>query len=446
MVRKSFFTISTAKEDYEKELRNLTILNVLKHPNIIDLLGAFTYRGRHNFLFPYAEGGSLQSMLNGETQPPGFQAHLDFFRALFHLSHALEQVHDLTVRDLDLRLIGCHHDIKPDNILVHEGTFLLADFGLSNSKATYQTSSTPHRMGQGDYLAPECDDLDDEEYEKHTIHRSSDIWSFGCIIIAVLTFMLGGRNEVERFRSARRSKLGHYIFYTFHDGKGKLNEAVIRQFDRLRKGLTLEEGRTIHCAEKLLSLNPTLRPRSKQVTRDLMTVTILVAARPVQRLFERLLGSNACAETYIESTRLDIWAAIWSMSAEVTDSTIVQGDFEFDLKAGIETLSLLETQIESALTLHSHEPRQLSLPSIRDLNTRLQKLLPTSSSISIPISSPDYPARSKIGLDCRLKEGNRNRQGQVTGPASFIHQGHGNNPRSKDSHQETRSGNRTLED
>ena len=376
MIRKVFFPVSTAKEDYESEIRNLSILNVLKHPNIIELFAAFTYRGRHNLLFPYAENGNLQSMLDGKTQPSGFQTNLAFFLALCNLSHALEQVHDLTAHDLDLRLIGCHHDLKPENILVHNGAFLLADFGLSNFKAAYQSSSTPHRRGQGDYLAPECEDLDDDDFQKHTIHRSSDIWSFGCIILEVLTFMLGREKEVERFRSERRFKLGHFIYYTFHKGPETRNEAVEPQLDNLKDKLSSEEGRIISLARSMLSLNPTLRPTSKEVTQHLVNASILVAARPVQKLFGFLLESVVSAETYIESTRFDSWLAIWSVPEDETDLMRSREDFDFDHKAAIETLSLLETQIESSLGVLSREPRPPSLTSIRHLNTRLLRTLP----------------------------------------------------------------------
>lgn len=51
-VRKEFIPHANHESDYEAELRNLSILNHLKHPNIIEVLSAFTYRTKHNLIFP----------------------------------------------------------------------------------------------------------------------------------------------------------------------------------------------------------------------------------------------------------------------------------------------------------------------------------------------------------------------------------------------------------
>ncbi|RYP79796.1 hypothetical protein DL770_006511 [Monosporascus sp. CRB-9-2] len=117
------------------ELQNLAILNHLKHPNIVELLGSYTYDGKHNLLFPLADTGNLAKLL------------------------AVEHVHDFSERKIDLELIGCHHDLRPRNILISGINFILADFGLSTFKPRTQNSATPFKNVCDDYLAPECVDL-----------------------------------------------------------------------------------------------------------------------------------------------------------------------------------------------------------------------------------------------------------------------------------------------
>jgi serine/threonine protein kinase len=43
------------KEAFEKEMTILRLLRTLNHPNIVPLLGSYTYNDEHNFLFPYFE-------------------------------------------------------------------------------------------------------------------------------------------------------------------------------------------------------------------------------------------------------------------------------------------------------------------------------------------------------------------------------------------------------
>jgi len=83
---------------------------------------------------------------------------------------------------------------------------LLADFGLSRFKEQVESSGTVFRQGGGDYRAPECEDIGDDFFSKFVVRRSSDIWSFGCIIAEAATYMILGRYGVEEFKKRRRFK------------------------------------------------------------------------------------------------------------------------------------------------------------------------------------------------------------------------------------------------
>ncbi|KAK2836993.1 hypothetical protein FQN49_006513, partial [Arthroderma sp. PD_2] len=182
LVRKEFRP-GTNWADYEAELYNLSLLNQLQHPNIIELLGSYTYRDKHNFVFPCIHGGDLAQLLREPHRREAFRFNRAFYVALSELSSAIEVLHYFTASDLDLKLIGCHRDLKPSNILVDGGHFMLADFGLSRFTPISDDSKSIFGHAQGSYLAPECQNI--EDFSMFPVGRSSDIWSFGCIIAEI---------------------------------------------------------------------------------------------------------------------------------------------------------------------------------------------------------------------------------------------------------------------
>ena len=147
-------------------------------------------------MFP-AMSGDLATLLESE-RPPEFIKDQTLVAALSNLASAIKQVHNLTANTIDLQQIGCHHNLRPKNILVDGNDFILADFGLSRFKNTSQNSDTMHKQGQGDYIAPEYKDITGD-YNKYRVRRSSDIWSFDYIIAKVLTYMMRDKDSVKAF-------------------------------------------------------------------------------------------------------------------------------------------------------------------------------------------------------------------------------------------------------
>jgi serine/threonine protein kinase len=81
--------------EYELELRNLSILRRLKHPNIIELLGAYIYRDKYNLIFPLARGGTLADLITNLRPPVGRETALSPFRSSPYIG-------ECTVKSLDL--------------------------------------------------------------------------------------------------------------------------------------------------------------------------------------------------------------------------------------------------------------------------------------------------------------------------------------------------------
>jgi len=165
------------------------MLHFLRHPNIVDLLGSYTYRGEHSLLFPELDM-DLADFFREKDRYGTFVDDTRFYSALKGLSSAVESVHSINFSSqkhgFTFAGLGYHHDIRPRNILVSKETFLLADFGLSNMNSAKDGSATLWKNGVGDYIAPECIDAN---FQHQTIGRAIDIWALGGIICDFIAYL-----------------------------------------------------------------------------------------------------------------------------------------------------------------------------------------------------------------------------------------------------------------
>ena len=360
-------------KDYEVELRNLSLLKLLKHPNIIRLLSCYTYRDSHNFIFPRASGGDLGDFLSKE-RPEAFKRNESFFVALSGIASALHSIHHFSAAPLDVNLIGCHHDLKPKNILVEGDRFLLADFGLSRFKVQSDGSRTPYRERNGYEIAPECQDL--ENNGMHDIDRSSDIWSFGCIIAYVLVYMRKGSTGLETFKQARKFKYGPYTYYYFHCGDEPNRGMHEWLTDKLEPSCTVSEKLILQLIRKLLVLSPRERPGSGCVMASLQFATLHALSQPIQIRLRMLTNSldsgQAKTELLIEKQRFRSWQ--WTLGL-VTDSHKPAEELRSENKIAnfdtmISTLSMLQQVLDCFETSTGNPRRRLILPT-RQLNASL---------------------------------------------------------------------------
>jgi len=136
VIRKKLRSKKVTRE-LENEKMILRLLNQLHHRNIVPLLGSYTHREEHYFLFPCIDM-DLKRFFRQQNRFGKFQRDFTFYSALRGLSSALSNTHLLRLNQeahgVDFEAIGYHHDIRPANILVNGRTFILADFGLVNLK------------------------------------------------------------------------------------------------------------------------------------------------------------------------------------------------------------------------------------------------------------------------------------------------------------------------
>ncbi|KAK4212633.1 kinase-like domain-containing protein [Rhypophila decipiens] len=309
------------RSKYKNEDKISTLLRSLRHENIVRLLASYTINTsppEYNFLFPVADTAlsSLFKAKDRKTWDSHFPSDTALFQQLYGLASAIEQLHFFVINsDSDgeniLRLIGCHYDLKPGNILVDKGRLLLADFGLSRLKP--DSSKSAFKEGAGDYMAPECEP-DSETFEKGIINRSSDIWSFGGIILDILTYHTGGEKALTAFRNSRRSTKknpwGPYTTRQFHIHGQKANPAVSACMQQLVADYPATTASFQVLVESMLLVEPKNRIKARQVTLGLFFVAQRAAFKQATDAFEQIHGihkSKSSLSAYIEFRRFHIW-------------------------------------------------------------------------------------------------------------------------------------------
>ena len=277
---------------------------------MIELLSVYTYKGMHNFLFPLASDGNLAKLLDNE-RTENYKSNEGILAALAGLSSAICAIHEYSSENL--RAIGCHHDVKPSNILVNESDFILADFGLSRLKESYLSSATVPKNARGNYLAPECEDLE-ADCEKGIVHRSADIWSFGCIIAELLTYMIEGRNGVQKFEESRAFIVRGLKLWRFHCGSGKPSKAVADWMERIKSKCRGPEQQLVPLVEDMLAINPEDRPRAPETKRRLCAIALDAVTQPIDHLFRIVSRKSQSIQVFVEQRKFASWRQAYELA------------------------------------------------------------------------------------------------------------------------------------
>ena len=355
-------------------MENLSILNHLKHPNIVELLASYTHQNKHSLLFPRAQHGTLATLLQTNRVITDFQSDTSFFVALAGLASAVEHVHDFFEHKIDLRLIGCHYDLRPHNILVSGTTFILADFGLSRFKESTRDSDTPFQRGMGDYLAPECEDH--ETFEPHRIRRSSDIWSLGCMLVEVVTYMVHGHTAVDIFKDKRKSMVRAFVFHLFHNGPNKPSSVVAEWLLELEHSAHTSCTMLVILARRMLSVNPSERPKASELTSRIRFIVMSELSAIVGRLFDQVIAQTDSFDVVIEQMRFLSWKyAIGIMDLEKEPNTLWASGYSVNIQydSNLDCLRRVREYLE--WRLRQEEDVWLNFTELRSLNDRLSELL-----------------------------------------------------------------------
>ncbi|KAJ7259138.1 kinase-like domain-containing protein [Mycena haematopus] len=147
----------------------IDIWSTLRHPNILQFLGANTMDDKPFIVMPYVPRNARQFL----KLRPAFEP----LYILRDISLGLEYLHSRKI---------CHGDLKAINVLVEDsGKALLCDFGLARMKADAATrtvvqADAPQIMGSRNWMAPEV--LTGSRYRV-----TSDVYAFGMTLYELYT-------------------------------------------------------------------------------------------------------------------------------------------------------------------------------------------------------------------------------------------------------------------
>lgn len=159
------------RDRVERFLREMRILQKLRHPNIVPLIDPGEVEGAYFFTMPYVEGGTLGTTLRARGPLPV----ADALGVALDVAEALRHAHSCGV---------VHRDVKPDNILLDAGGAYLIDFGFASAPSLTSAGNAAREAGQlvgtPDYVSPEM------VAGKQLGDWRSDFYSLGCVLFEML--------------------------------------------------------------------------------------------------------------------------------------------------------------------------------------------------------------------------------------------------------------------
>ncbi|KAG4973551.1 hypothetical protein AAZX31_11G087300 [Glycine max] len=158
-------------------LAELTIINRLRHKNLVRLLGWCHRNGVLLLVYDYMPNGSLDNHIfceeGSSTTPLSWPLR---YKIITGVASALNYLHN----EYDQKVV--HRDLKASNIMLDSDfNARLGDFGLAraleNDKTSYAEMEGVH--GTMGYIAPEC-------FHTGRATRESDVYGFGAVLLEVV--------------------------------------------------------------------------------------------------------------------------------------------------------------------------------------------------------------------------------------------------------------------
>ncbi len=155
----------------ERFVQEITTTANLQHPHVLPLFDSGEAGGFLYYVMPFIEGETLRDKLDREKQLRIDEA----VRITTDVADALDYAHRNNV---------IHRDVKPENILLHDGRPMVADFGIAlavSAAAGGRMTETGMSLGTPHYMSPE------QATAEKDITNRSDVYSLGCVLYEMLT-------------------------------------------------------------------------------------------------------------------------------------------------------------------------------------------------------------------------------------------------------------------
>ena len=281
------------------------------HENILVTRASLELGNTYSLFFDLAKYSLWDYLKDPAVSITTLEQRKAIFSRTIGLAGALAYLHDeLFLASTGEQLCCYHLDLKPHNILVFEEganvIWKVSDFGISQIKRIPapraneseppisflnrifrpDTSSADPSSGvenprdAGTYTAPEA------RHKTEKVTRASDVWSLGCVISLVLTFLDNQKTGIEDFEKARVKDRSDDLFYdSFPPMMGTESRPSLRfsvpvwleYLTENAKNRNKAEGEAVGLASSLIQLQmllptPKDRATAKEVEKELRTI------------------------------------------------------------------------------------------------------------------------------------------------------------------------------
>ncbi|XVE66530.1 hypothetical protein DITRI_Ditri08aG0086600 [Diplodiscus trichospermus] len=189
---------------YEEFTKLIKVIANQKHPNLLPLLGYYYSQDEKLFIYRYVKNGNLFNRLHRgrgtrDRIPFRWSSRLSVARGV---AQALEYLH---LNPNSSQFLVPHGNLKLSNILLDDDeTVLVSDYSLTSLAA--HPIAAQHMVS---YKSPEYQN-------SKRVSRKSDVWSFGCLLLELLTGRLSvhsappGINGVDLYSWVHRAVREEY--------------------------------------------------------------------------------------------------------------------------------------------------------------------------------------------------------------------------------------------
>ncbi|KAG0587739.1 hypothetical protein KC19_2G188200 [Ceratodon purpureus] len=165
---------SSQEGKLETFVNEVNLLMQVNHVNLVKLMG-YCQDERDIVIYKYMEEGSIGDHLHGDKRRLNWKERLNI---VLQAARGIEYLHFLCSSKI------IHRDIKSENILLtRDMVAKVADFGISRLMGGDEANNShliTRVMGSPGYLDPEY-------YETGRLRHSSDVYSFGIVLLEMIT-------------------------------------------------------------------------------------------------------------------------------------------------------------------------------------------------------------------------------------------------------------------
>ncbi|XP_039130927.1 putative wall-associated receptor kinase-like 16 [Dioscorea cayenensis subsp. rotundata] len=248
----------TNPQDMKDFINELFILSKIRHKNVVKLFGCCLETEVPLLVFDFIPNGTLANHLH-VRQSSSSLSWENRLRIVTEISGALAYLH------CNASIFIFHRDVKSSNILLDNNfTAKMSDFGASRSILVDESAS----VGSGlvTLVQGTLGYLDPEYYHTRKLNHKNDVYSFGVILVEILT----GKNPVSFTLTEQQTNLRSWFISAMK--KKRLIKIVESHIVNIESRRQIEAVAKI--AETCLRLRGDERPTMKEVEMALLMLSL----------------------------------------------------------------------------------------------------------------------------------------------------------------------------